>query len=212
MRKIRMFVLVLVMMGMLSGCCLFHDWVEADCVEPKHCTKCGEREGKRLGHEWEAATCEYPETCNRCGDTKGEALGHSNTEWEISGEEMVSTCTVCSKESRRPIDRELIGRQMVLGKWEVSAMMDYDDGKWDFFDEPIFWVEFYEDGTGLLCLFEEQSGTLVFDAYDAENDEYEFSLHVDEESSYGFDYLMEGDTLFTFGSGLALAWERSETQ
>lgn len=208
MRKLKMVTLALLLVSMLSGCCLFHDWVEADCVKAKHCTKCGEQEGKKLGHDWEAATCEQPETCDRCDKTRGEALGHTNTAWELSGEEMVSTCTVCNKDIRRPIDREMIGRQMILGRWEVSAMMDYDDGNWEFFDEPIFWVEFYEDGTGLLYIFEEMTGTLVFDLYDADNDEYEFTLEIDADSSYDFDYLVEGDTLFTFGSGLALAWER----
>lgn len=208
MRKFRMFALILALMGMLSGCCLFHDWVEADCVKAKHCAKCGEQEGRKLGHEWEAATCESPETCERCDETRGEALGHTNTEWELNGEEMVSTCTVCNKSVRRPVDRELIGRQMIQGKWEVTAMLDYDDGNWEFLDEPIFWVEFHEDGTGVLYLFEEETGTLEFDLYNAERDEYEFTLYIDD-SSYDFDYSVDGDTLFTFGSGLALAWERA---
>lgn len=34
---------------LLTGCCR-HEWLEADCVNPKTCAKCGEIEGAALGH------------------------------------------------------------------------------------------------------------------------------------------------------------------
>lgn len=56
MRRSTVFLLVLILcLGMLSGC------------------------GCR--HEWEAASCEKPETCSLCGEIQGEALGHAPGEW-----------------------------------------------------------------------------------------------------------------------------------
>ena len=54
-----------------------HSWIEADCLNPKTCSSCGETQGVALGHnfgEWyetEPATCmaegEKRQDCTRCG-------------------------------------------------------------------------------------------------------------------------------------------------
>lgn len=49
-----------------------HEWVDATCKEPKHCSKCGETEGTPLDHEWAEATFAAPKTCTLCGETEGE--------------------------------------------------------------------------------------------------------------------------------------------
>lgn len=49
-----------------------HEWVDATCQEPKHCSKCGETEGTPLEHEWAEATFAAPKTCTLCGETEGE--------------------------------------------------------------------------------------------------------------------------------------------
>ena len=36
-----------------------------------------------LGHDWIEATCLEPKTCDRCGTEEGEALGHSFSEWRL---------------------------------------------------------------------------------------------------------------------------------
>ena len=36
-----------------------------------------------LGHDWIEATCLDPKTCQRCGTEEGEALGHSFSEWRL---------------------------------------------------------------------------------------------------------------------------------
>lgn len=57
----------------LAGCQCRHEWVEADCGNPKICAKCGQTVGEPLGHSWLPATYEAPETCAVCGLTRGEA-------------------------------------------------------------------------------------------------------------------------------------------
>ena len=54
-----------------------HAWVDATCVTPKTCSKCGETEGTALGHSWNAATCTAPQTCSKCGAMTGSALDHN---------------------------------------------------------------------------------------------------------------------------------------
>lgn len=49
-----------------------HEWVDATCQEPKHCSKCGETEGTPLDHVWAEATFAAPKTCTLCGETEGE--------------------------------------------------------------------------------------------------------------------------------------------
>ncbi len=66
-----------------------HEWVDADCVTPKTCSKCSETEGEALGHTWADADCDTPKTCSVCSATDGEALGHT----EVADEAKEATCT-----------------------------------------------------------------------------------------------------------------------
>ena len=82
-------------LSLLTGCfCKHETWLDADCVTPKTCAKCGETEGEALGHVWMAATCEAPKTCEACGETEGNAKGHS---WVEATCETAKTCSVCNK-------------------------------------------------------------------------------------------------------------------
>lgn len=94
MKKTMAICLLLALALTLSGCLCAHQWVEADCLNPKICTKCGETEGEALGHSWENAACEAPKTCSQCGKTEGEALGHS---WQEATCEAPETCANCGK-------------------------------------------------------------------------------------------------------------------
>ena len=92
----RMFtaILALALLLTLAGCQCKHEWVEADCGNPKTCAKCGETEGEPLGHDWKDATCQAPKTCTRCGLTEGETVDHS---WEAAICEAPETCAVCGQ-------------------------------------------------------------------------------------------------------------------
>ena len=79
MKKVFIFLLLIVLItAALTGCekCQ-HEWVEANCKDPKTCSLCGLEEGKKLGHKWQDATCEEPQICTVCNKIKGEPLGHN---------------------------------------------------------------------------------------------------------------------------------------
>lgn len=236
MKKIKMLAILLAVAMLLSGCCLFHEWVEADCEDPKHCTKCGKTDGEALGHDWEdatceepetcsrceetqgealghdwaAATCEAPETCTRCEDTQGEALGHTYGAWEIAGDQMVQTCTVCEHSVSEPVDYERIGRSYVLGKWECVAMATGTNWSPAAYGDFI-WVEFFEDESAEFFLFDSMMGTSTFKEYDPEDNSYGFLIETND-GSYMFYYYPEDETLFIFGNGMSFAFEKVEAE
>lgn len=94
MRKTLAIVSGLLLVFVLSGCCMSHSFTPATCAAPATCTKCGEVEGEALGHAWGKATCESPIKCTTCGMTNGDALGHK---WEKETCISPKTCSVCGK-------------------------------------------------------------------------------------------------------------------
>lgn len=108
MKKRFMAALTFSMLVLLSGCCLSHEWVEADCTTPKTCSKCEQTEGEALGHQWADATCTAPKTCVSCGATEGETLEHAFGEEEAQNADyvnaavlLVKTCTDCGAQEER---------------------------------------------------------------------------------------------------------------
>lgn len=71
-----------------------HEWVDATCQEPKHCSKCGETEGTPLDHEWEEATFAAPKTCTLCGETEGEREQSYFEEHGVDVPDAPVSCTV----------------------------------------------------------------------------------------------------------------------
>ena len=80
--------------GIMQAELFGHDWIEADCTEPRTCWNCGETEGEPLGHDWEEATCTEPRTCWNCGETEGRELGHDWGKPDIGG---IRTCRRCGE-------------------------------------------------------------------------------------------------------------------
>lgn len=102
------------------GCAHKHEWQEASCETPFHCTSCGEASGEPLGHTWVDGAlctddtvcstcgkvkentedrhtwvernCENPKTCTTCGATEGEPQGHF---WRSATCELPQTCDRC---------------------------------------------------------------------------------------------------------------------
>ena len=91
-KRLCLLTLALVCLFVLAGCGCEHEWAEADCVNPRHCTLCEETEGSALGHVWMAATCDAPKTCEVCAATEGDPKGHS---WEEASCEKAKNCTLC---------------------------------------------------------------------------------------------------------------------
>lgn len=71
-----------------------HEWVDATCQEPKHCSKCGETEGTPLDHEWAEATFAAPKTCTLCGETEGEREQSYFEEHGVEVPDAPVSCTV----------------------------------------------------------------------------------------------------------------------
>lgn len=90
----------------LGGCSeCDHEWREANCIEPKTCTKCGATEGEPLGHDWAPATCTEPKTCRRCGATEGEPLDH---DWAPATCTEPKTCRRCGATEGEPLGHDWI--------------------------------------------------------------------------------------------------------
>ena len=60
----------LMMMMLLSGCCVSHDMQPATCTEPARCSKCGKTEGEPLGHTEVTDPAQAP-TCTETGLSEG---------------------------------------------------------------------------------------------------------------------------------------------
>lgn len=53
-----------------------HWWEPASCSKPKHCRNCGKKVGKKdpKAHRWVNASCVEPKHCTECGKTAGDAI------------------------------------------------------------------------------------------------------------------------------------------
>lgn len=95
MRRIQKIIcLSFLLLLMLTGCCLQHEWKEATCTEARTCTKCGKEEGEPLPHEWQEATCTEPRTCTVCGAAEGAANGHT---YEVTSCTEPKACSICGE-------------------------------------------------------------------------------------------------------------------
>ncbi len=90
-----------------------HKWKEATCTDPKTCEICNKTEGTVASHSWENATCTDPKTCSVCGLTEGEALSADKEhKWEEATCAKPKTCTICNK-------TEGTTKEHTLGEWEI---------------------------------------------------------------------------------------------
>ena len=94
MNRKHIFLLLIALALLLSGCGCDHQWRDASCAAPRTCAECGETEGIALEHMWMPATCEAPKTCQVCGLENGEAAGHT---WADNSTETLGYCTTCGK-------------------------------------------------------------------------------------------------------------------
>lgn len=124
MKKILALALCIAMLASLTACGCKHQWTEANCLEAKTCSECGEVEGEALGHSWVDATCEAPRTCSACALTEGEALGH---DWQEATTEAPMTCAVCAAtEGERIITDarfETAACAQVFGAWSGQVTL-----------------------------------------------------------------------------------------
>lgn len=124
MKRILALMLCVMMLASLTACGCKHQWIEANCLEAKTCSECGEVEGEALGHSWTEATCEAPKTCSACALTEGEALGHT---WQEATTEAPKTCRTCAAtEGERIITDERFTTSacsQLFGEWSGQITM-----------------------------------------------------------------------------------------
>lgn len=176
-RKILFLTALILVLSMLSGCCLKHEWKKATCVNPKTCKECGKTEGEPLGHrwedatcedpetcsvcdetrgdpldhEWEDATCETPKTCKECGETEGEALGHDCTITSLNETGYTGVCALCGNEVAEELtDWEAFAMNMAAGKWvgKIASM----DGESNIMEEYGMTLDMEVDEDGMAVL------------------------------------------------------------
>ena len=85
--------------GEREGKTLPHTLVEATCTEPKHCTVCNQVYGEALGHNMSLSSCTMPSTCRRCGLADGEAPGHDWAEPTCTAPKTCNTCKTVEGEA-----------------------------------------------------------------------------------------------------------------
>lgn len=98
-------IFTLLLSGLLSACCLSHEWKAATCEEPEVCTKCGKENHPALGHDWQVATCIAGKTCAVCHKSEGEPLGH---DWIEADCQESKHCSRCGETEGEPLGHDLI--------------------------------------------------------------------------------------------------------
>lgn len=104
--------------GIASGELIEHKWVDANCDTPAICTECGESAGKALGHVWIDANCISPKTCAVCEKTEGEALGHKWNEATYTEAKTCEICRVTEGEKLESPEDEVVGTYQYVENFE----------------------------------------------------------------------------------------------
>lgn len=109
---------------LLAGCGCKHEWMAANCTDPKTCELCGLTEGEAKGHNWEEATCIIPKKCSLCHATEGEALSHN---WAEATTEAPKTCTNCQATEGTAIQTDprftTAATQHLHGTWTCDVVL-----------------------------------------------------------------------------------------
>ena len=198
--------LLILCLGILTGCACRHEWAEPSCTAPAVCNLCGETEGEALGHAWADATCEAPKSCTRCaleeGDPlghdwveascetakvcsrcalqEGEPLGHSYENYTCDAENFTGGCVNCAAE--QTLSPEDYARQVLVGTWDTVLCINESVGGERTGDT----VSFDENGIGTLSLpdrlFYPKTVILSFSGF----------AHQESIGTYSMDFDFEG--------------------
>ena len=140
---------------------LGHSWKDANCVDPKTCTVCGETDGEALGHTWVEATCLTAKTCSVCGETEGEVAGHVGGTATCTS---LAKCDVCG-EGYGEYDVHTVALSVVEGKPSYACTKCGNE----FVPEEYH----YFDGTGALPFTNASGDPSAFNG-NTENGYYDF--------------------------------------
>ena len=140
---------------------LGHSWKDANCVDPKTCTVCGDTDGEALGHTWVEATCLTAKTCSVCGETEGEVAGHVGGTATCTS---LAKCDVCG-EGYGEYDVHTVALSVVEGKPSYACTKCGNE----FVPEEYH----YFDGTGALPFTNASGDPNAFNG-NTENGYYDF--------------------------------------
>lgn len=179
-----------------------HEWVDATCQEPKHCSKCGKTEGTALDHEWAEVTFAAPKTCTLCGETEGERKQSYFEEHGVDVPDAPVDCTVDAiiynwdnpQEYQKVVDAvweqtdcytepaEEEGYQLVHLELIRTVPLDYDVQQDVWYDATLWFAGVYDWYTGRK-----------FPARDIEgNDDFEYAATLEiDGASYDVSYTMD---------------------
>ena len=130
-RKTLFAVLCILCAMMLAACQCKHEWTEANCVNARTCSRCGEQEGQPLGHVLSPATCQTASRCSKCGGTVGTPADHS---WQSATCTSPQICTVCSAVSGEALEHdwaEVVNQSGIPGRMcGVCMEMELRTDRW----------------------------------------------------------------------------------
>jgi len=98
-----------------------HDWIPANCMNPRICSICGKTTGNPTNHSWIAATCTTAQTCEICGEVSGTAAGH---QWLDATSSAPKTCSVCQATEGEPLENalaELLRDRVPIVTYAISS-------------------------------------------------------------------------------------------
>jgi hypothetical protein len=111
-RRILLALTMLILLA-LTGCCLHHEWQEADCVNPRICIHCGDIRGIPLPHQWTDATCTRAQECELCGQIAGTPLGHNWLEADCVNPQI---CMNCGESRGAPLSHQWTDATCTTGR------------------------------------------------------------------------------------------------
>ncbi len=195
-KKICVLIPAVILLLALSGCSCSHEWMEADCVTPKTCSKCDAVEGEALGHDYLPASCTTPETCARCGETRGDVLEHSYGEWFLGETEMIRSCQSCGAEETAEVTPELYARQLMIGHWDFLLLIQDGDITDAYRREDAYvayWAKADADGSFCLRVGEDKEFALrwEYSDYDPEKNVYAYTMTRQDTQGQLSAYLMQ---------------------
>ena len=94
----------------LSACMCAHEWVDANCVNPRTCTKCSITEGEPLGHTLLDADCTHARLCAECGLEEGSPIGH---QWINATCVDHKTCSICQELGGPPLGHNYVTIEVI---------------------------------------------------------------------------------------------------
>lgn len=178
MKRLMLLLLAALILLALTGCCLLHEWSEADCANPQTCMYCGEQRGSPLPHQWTDATCTRAQECELCGQTAGAPLDHL---WIDVPGESYKYCGLC--DTTIEYDKTVYINELVIDAG-MNGMI------WTRSDRPVLYGYEYtnEDAPACWTYKDGLRGHTPGVVRDNYGNVYTYGIHIDGSASQNYYY------------------------